>query len=44
MEKKIEWNIQWVYLFIILVLKKSMKMLNIIPLNLETNTAHSRWK
>ena len=37
MEKKIEWNIQWDYLFITLALKKNMKMWNIIQLNLVTN-------
>ena len=31
------WITQWVYLFIILEQKKSMKTLNIIQLNLETN-------
>ena len=35
--KKIEWNIQWVYLFITLEPKKFTTMLNIIQLNFVTN-------
>ena len=35
--KKKEWTIQWDYLFIILELKKYMKTLSIIRLNLATN-------
>ncbi len=35
--KKIEWNIQWDYLFIILDLRKFIAILNITQLNLEIN-------
>ena len=40
--KKIEWNIQWDYLFIILEQRKFIMMLNITQLNLEINKRTSR--